>query len=182
MMRRKIISLFLFGSLVLTNINDSHKKLEAAAVSYEPSAALYDNFIKAQKAHLQTNGESAQDNYYYQKNSSNAKYKKPEELSGYISENDLERKGGKYIRKVKMTYKEYINLGIEDGLRYDIDPERMVWVFTSRFSGQHEVGDRLIDKGEVTSVYDAETGDFLSVRSSGATVSGTLCDCKRPKL
>jgi hypothetical protein len=83
-----------------------------------------------------------------------------------------------------LTYKQYMNLGLENGVRDDIDPERMIWVFTSRFSGNHEVYDgQLIDGGTVTATYDAESGDALSVgvdASSGAKIFGKGCDCKRP--
>jgi hypothetical protein len=128
-------------------------------------------------------GESNVDHYFYLKNSKDAVYKKPEQLSGYVSEEELAKKGGTYLRKEIMIYKQYVNLGLENGVRHDIDPERMVWVFTSRFSGQHEVNEQLIEGGSVNASYDAESGDFLYVgvdANSGARILSNLCDCKAP--
>jgi hypothetical protein len=90
-----------------------------------------------------------------------SKFKKLQEISGYVSDKALAQKGGNYTRKQLMTYKEFLDLGIDDSIRHDTDPERMVWVITSKFSGTHDVDGKKVYKGEVTSIVDAETGDFL---------------------
>jgi hypothetical protein len=187
-MRHLIIVIFMFGLFSAILANDGHNSLNAAAISggtTSSTVGIYDNIVKGYQAHQQVIGESAIDNYLYPKNNTNAGFKKPEQLSGYISEEELAQKGGTYIRKEIMTYKQYVNLGLENGVRHDIDPERMVWVFTSRFNGQHEVNEQLIDGGSVTASYDAESGDFLSVgvdANSGAKILSNPCDCKAPPL
>jgi hypothetical protein len=90
-----------------------------------------------------------------------SKFKKLQETSGYVSDKALAKNGGHYTREQLMTYKEYLDLGIDNSIRHDTDPERMVWVITSKFSGFHDVDGKKVYKGEVTSIIDAETGDFL---------------------
>jgi hypothetical protein len=185
-MRHLIIVIFMFGLFSAVLANEGHISLNAAAISggtASSTVGIYDNIMKGYKAHQLVIGESTEDNYLYPKNSMDAVFKKPEQLSGYVSEEELAKKGGTYLRKEIMTYRQYVNLGLENGVRHDIDPERMVWVFTSLFSGQHEVNEQLIDGGSVTASYDAESGDFLSVgvdANSGAKILSNPCDCKAP--
>jgi hypothetical protein len=185
-MKQILISLFMFGLFSAAFANDGHNSLNAATIigaTTSSTVGIYDNIMNASKAHRLANGESIEDHYSYLKNNKDAVFKKPEQLSGYVSEEKLAKNGGKYVRKEIMTYRQYVNLGLENGVRHDIDPERMVWVFTSRFSGQHEVNEQLIEGGSVTASYDAESGDFLSVgvdANSGARTLSNLCDCQAP--
>ncbi|QGQ98058.1 hypothetical protein EHS13_25785 [Paenibacillus psychroresistens] len=100
---------------------------------------------------------------YYEKNNDKdkSKFMKLQEITGYVSDKALAKKGGRNTRKQLMTYKEYIDLGIDNSVRHDTDLERMIWVLTSKFSGTHEVDGKKLYKGEVTSIIDAESGDFL---------------------
>lgn len=90
-------------------------------------------------------------------------FKKPEDIKGYVSDEDLAKKGGKYLLEKQMTYREYFNLGIGSSIRHDIDPDRMVLVFTSQFDKTHYIEGKPIEKAIVTTVYDAETGEPLSM-------------------
>jgi hypothetical protein len=172
-----IALLLVMTAFVAAIFTDHAVGVKAAA----PTVDTYDNIMNAYKAHQQAIGESSVDHYDYPDNSTNAVFKKPEQLSGYVPDKDLAKNGGKYVRKSLMTYKQYVNLGLENGVRHDIDPERMIWVFTSRFSGKHEFGEATVDNGEVTSAYDAETGDMLSVGYNGVNVVSNGCDCKSPQ-
>ncbi|MDQ0874322.1 hypothetical protein QFZ77_002981 [Paenibacillus sp. V4I3] len=102
----------------------------------------------------------------YKKTTEDVKIKKENEIPGYVSDIELAEKGGMYTRKSLMTYHDFIDLGIADDLRHDIEPERMVWVFTSKFSNDHNLGEGVVPTREVTTVIDGETGDVLSVYNS----------------
>lgn len=99
----------------------------------------------------------------YKANKCLNKYKNFDEIPGYVSDIDLSSKGGTYIQKQLITYKEYFDLGIDDLFRNDIDPNRMVWVFRSKFNKTHYIEGNPIEKAIVTTVFDAETGDPISL-------------------
>jgi len=87
-------------------------------------------------------------------------------LSGYVSPKELANQGGKYILQKLMTYKESCDLNYEDGISYDIDPDRVVWVIRTHFDQTNNLynfeGITIRDV-TVSSIWDAETGDAISV-------------------
>lgn len=98
--------------------------------------------------------------------------KRAEHLSGYVHEKALADKGARYTVKNVMTYKEYVDLGIDDTYRHDIDPNRLVWVFSSTFQKTHTINGVEIEKATVTTLYDAETGVPLTLHVSSQHPSG----------
>lgn len=121
--------------------------------------------LKTAKLNLNQDGsEGKKAPIYYKKNNDidKAKLKQPNEIKGFVPDATLAEKGGKYTLKKLMTYEEYYNLGIDDTIRHDIEPDRLVWVFTSRFNKTHYVNGYPVEKAVVTTLYDAETGDMLS--------------------
>lgn len=91
------------------------------------------------------------------------KIQKVEDINGYVSDADLSKDGGKYIRKSLMTYQEYIDLGISKGIRHDISPDRLVWVLMCKYDKSKNFDGRVIEKPIITTVYDAETGASLQL-------------------
>ncbi len=67
------------------------------------------------------------------KQKSPAKFKKVEELPGFVPDAELSKRGAKYILKKLMTYEECFDQGYIDGFRYDVDPNRMVWVICAKY-------------------------------------------------
>jgi hypothetical protein len=92
-----------------------------------------------------------------------ANLKKAEDLDGYVSDKELSKKGGKYTRKELTTYQQYIESGDDKNIRHDIANDRLLWVFTSKFEKTQLFDGNPIKKASVTTVYDAETGNFLFV-------------------
>ncbi|GIO31682.1 hypothetical protein J2TS6_28230 [Paenibacillus albilobatus] len=86
--------------------------------------------------------------------------KKVESIDGYVSDADLSKKGGKYIVKELMTYKDYFDKYEDGGYNHTIDPNRMVWVLISKFDKTHYVDGSPVEKAIVTSLYDGETGEM----------------------
>jgi hypothetical protein len=101
--------------------------------------------------------------YKANKNKNQSAFKKVTDIDGYIPDTKLLESGGKYTLQKLMTYQEYFDLGIDDGFRNDIDPNRMVWVLTSKFTQPHNINGKMIQKAIVTTVYDAETGDPITL-------------------
>ncbi|WP_159888008.1 hypothetical protein [Paenibacillus puerhi] len=89
--------------------------------------------------------------------------KKEKDIEGFVPEVELTKKGGKYTKKSLMTYQEYIDSETLDGIRHDIHPERMVWVFTAKFDKTQYIEGKPVEKANITTLYDAETGEFLSI-------------------
>ncbi|MVO99722.1 hypothetical protein [Paenibacillus lutrae] len=162
MKNKKIILVFSFVVLIVTS------GVSFAALGKEKSKFEYvtESFSKHSPA-PGPNGEKVKYvEKFYKKNDqllTASKMKKVEELSGYLDEEKLAKKGGKYIRKEMMTYKEYINLGVDDSYMHDVDPDRLVWVISTKFNKTHYVDGNPVEKANVTSLFDAETGEFLSV-------------------
>lgn len=99
-----------------------------------------------------------------------------DQIQGYISDEDLGKKGAKYSIKKVMTYEEAYNSGYEEAIRHDIDPNRLVWVLRSNFNKTHVINGSAVEKAIVTTIYDAETGEFLgiSVKSDAPNGLGNL--------
>jgi hypothetical protein len=88
------------------------------------------------------------------------------ELSGYVSPADLADIGGKYILQKLMTYKDCCDLGLTDGISYDVDPNRMVWVIQTYYDETDNMFNfegSNIRNVTATSIWDAETGDAMSM-------------------
>jgi len=85
------------------------------------------------------------------------------DIKGYKTDDVLAESGGKYTLEKMMTYKEYIDLCIDPGVSYDIDPDRMVWVITSEFSEPHNINGIMVQNAVVTTAWDAETGAAISL-------------------
>ncbi|MBL0388560.1 hypothetical protein JJB07_18305 [Tumebacillus sp. ITR2] len=116
----------------------------------------------------------------YKANNSKKTLKKVEELPGYVDDQEIEGKSGKNLKKSLMTYKEYINLGIDPAFRHDIDADRMVWVLQTKFTKTTNINGVDIVNPLVTTVYDAETGDQIAMTVSTDAPNG-LANVKHAK-
>jgi hypothetical protein len=142
-----------------------------ASIGYANNSHTVYNTVKSnqtdnQQKHINPDGSTAvQTQIKYPENKSNdlTKFKKETDINGYVSDEALAAKGAKYTRKQIMTYEAYVNLNIDGAVRYDIDPDRMVWVFTSKFDKTHYINDKPVEKAVITTVYDAESGEMLSI-------------------
>lgn len=109
-------------------------------------------------------------------------FAKLSDIEGEKTHDALAESGGKYTLEKMMTYEEYINLGIDDGVSYNIDPDRMVWVITSEFSEPHNINGMMVQNAVVTTVWDAESGDSISliVHSDDKNFSNELSKTRPP--
>jgi hypothetical protein len=103
--------------------------------------------------------------YYYKANKEMniSEFKTLDEIKGPRTDSEIAKDDGKYTLEKLMTYQEYVNMKISNGISCDIDPDRMVWVIISEFSGPHNVMGHIIQNAIITTVWDAETGDALSI-------------------
>ena len=116
----------------------------------------------------------AEIHYKANKSKDEKSFKKVTDLSGYISDDVISTKGGKYTLKKLMTYKEYCDLGIDSAIYPDIDAERMVWVLSSKFDKTQYIEGAPIEKATVTTLYDAETGEQLCITINSDAPNGLV--------
>ncbi|MCX7923979.1 MAG: hypothetical protein N3B21_18490 [Clostridia bacterium] len=100
-------------------------------------------------------------------------FKKENEYSGSVSDEELAKEGGKYIKKELMTYRDYVDfIDPNGGIRHDIDPDRMVWVVIIKYDKTHYIDDVPVEKAITTALRDAETGELLSVHANSEDPHG----------
>jgi hypothetical protein len=156
-MKKRVV--FMVGTLILL--------ICFAITSYAQPSSKYDQFKQSFDSTQITpgpNGESAKTviaKYQGNKDKDPKMFKKENDIKGYVSEDEITKKGGKYTIKEIMSYKDFYDLGIDEGFRHDIDPDRMLWVFAANFDIHQNIMGISVSNARVTSVYDAETGDLL---------------------
>jgi hypothetical protein len=94
------------------------------------------------------------------------KLKQVRDLQGSFSDVELAEKGGYFTIKQIMTYRQYVNFGPSRGVRWDVDPDRLVWMIQARFPKSTDGNGNTVHNKVSTTLYDAQTGDMLEV---GAT-------------
>lgn len=104
----------------------------------------------------------AEPKYKANKDSVKEKTKKADELPSFVTDEEVQKKGGHYVLKQQMTYEEYYGLGITKNLRYDIDPDRLVWIFQIKYK-EFIIEETMINDAIVTTVFDTETGDPIEM-------------------
>jgi hypothetical protein len=143
----------LFGVICLVAINTS-------ASGYSKYSSIQDslNDITSEK-----NVNSLE--YYYSANdmADPKTFVSLDKIKGAVTDQAVTDAGGVYRLQKLMTYKEYIDLGIDDGVSWYIDAKRMVWVLTTEFNRTHNVDGILYDHCIVTTTWDAATGDPISM-------------------
>lgn len=103
-----------------------------------------------------------------------------EEIKGFATDAELAKKGGKYAKKQLMTYREYIDTEKPDAFRPDIDPDRMIWLINSKFTKTFEIEGNTVEKANVTTIYDAETGELLGLTVTSDDPNGFKAATRQP--
>jgi len=97
------------------------------------------------------------------KDKSISEFKKVEDLKVFMSEDKLKKAGGEYVLKELMTYENSFNKHYTDSIRWEVDPNRMVWAIQIQYSQNKEFEPgRKMKNPLVTNILDAETGEVIT--------------------
>lgn len=140
--------------------------LVTGAVAYASNEGIVPSFksYKEVKGSTKLDGESQKkfDEIRLKANKDKKKdeFKNVDDIQGVVPESKLKK--AHYKLKELMTYEEAYNQGYTDQLIYEIDPDRMVYVIQAKSEEDLEFDGRPIKKPEITTLYDAETGEKIS--------------------
>jgi hypothetical protein len=89
-------------------------------------------------------------------------FKKVESIHGVYTDADAKKKQAHYKLKQLMTYQEAFDKGYTTQFIYEIAGDRMVYVVVAQSEKDLDFDGHLIKTPQITTLYDAETGERIS--------------------